>query len=181
MALIIEDGTGKPDAQSYVDATDARAYALARGIELPPAPGSGVPDPVETQLILAMDFIESMEYEAKGRRSTTTQAKSWPRTGVRLGCGCDLYPSDQIPPNLIAAQCQLVVYQVQGYDLQPVFDPSKRLVKRKKVDVLETEYVSPAEMGAGFSVTVGPTFPVVDALLKPLYRVGGVTAPAFKA
>lgn len=179
MALIIEDGTGKPDAQSYVDATDARAYALARGVELPPVPSSG-PDPVETQLILAMDFIESMEFEAKGHRSTTTQAKSWPRTGVRLGCGCDVFPSDKIPANLIAAQNQLVVYQAQGYDLQPVFDPSKRLVKRKKVDVLETEYVSPSEMGAGYNVTLGPTFPVVDALLKPLYRVGGSTAPAFR-
>lgn len=181
MALIIEDGTGRPDAQSWADAAEAREYAAIRGVALPPPPTSGQ-DQVETYLVLAKDFIDAMEPKAKGRRSTAAQALSWPRSGVRIACGSDLLPSDVIPANLVAAQLQLVVYQAQGFVLNPVFDPSKRLVKRKKVDVLETEYFGPSEMGANFDITAAPSFPIVDALLKPLYRVGyGTTAPAYRA
>lgn len=181
MALEIEDGTGKVDGQSYVDAAEARQFALARGVTLPAAGGT---DPVEAMLMQAMDFVESMESRMKGKRAnankpTFLQALSWPRTGVRIGCEYDEYPSDQIPANLTAAVCHLVLAVHQGYSLLPTIDPNQRLVKRKKVDVLETEYFSPKESGASYGSS--PIFPVVDALLRPLLRAGGgYSAPAYR-
>lgn len=181
MALIIEDGTGKADSQSYVDAAEARAFAAARGVTLPPVAN---PDPVEAMLMQAMDYIEAMESRFKGKRTnanvpTYYQALSFPRTGVRVGCSWEELPSDKIPANLAAAQMQLVIAVSKGAVLQPVLDPNARLVKRKKVDVLETEYFSPKDTGIEFGTS--PMFPAVDALLRPLMRPGGATAPAFKA
>lgn len=185
MALEIEDGTGKENGQSYVDAAEARAFALARGVTLPAAPGGADPDPVEAMLIKAMDYIESLEPRMKGKRTnanapTYDQALSWPRSGVRIGCEYEEFADDKIPANLTAAQCQAVIALQKGYDLQPILDPNARMVKRKKVDVLETEYFSPKDVGAGYGAT--PTFPALDALLRPLMRAGGATtAPAYRA
>lgn len=184
MALVIEDGTGKQDSQSYVDAAEARAFALARGVELPAAPGGTDPDPVESMLVRAMDYIESLEPRMKGKRTnanapTYYQALSFPRAGVRIGCEYEEFPSDKIPANLVAAQCHAVIAIQQGYDLQPVLDPNKQLVKRTKVDVIEKEFFSPKDIGAGYGAT--PTFPALEATLRPLLRAGGATtAPAYR-
>lgn len=176
MALEIEDGTGKANGQSYVDAAEAREFALARGVTLP---ATGSPDPVDAMLVKAMDYIESLESRMKGKRTSATQALSWPRSGVRIGCEHDEFPSDQIPANLAAAQCQLVLAIQAGFVLQPILDPNKQLVKRTKIDVIEKEFFSPKEVGAGYGATA--TFPAADALLRPLLRSGGATtAPAYR-
>lgn len=185
MALVIEDGTGKEDSQSYVDAVEIRAFAAARGVTLPAAPGGTDPDPVEAMAIQAMDYIESLEPQMKGKRTnanapTYYQALSFPRTGVRIGCEYETFPDDKIPSNLVAAQCQAVIAISKGFDLQPILDPNARLVKRTKVDVIEKEFFSPQEVGAGYGAT--PTFPALEALLRPLLRAGGATtAPAYRA
>ena len=54
MALEIEDGTGKPNSNSYVTVAQARSYALARGVELPAAEAA-----VESLLVQAMDYLEA--------------------------------------------------------------------------------------------------------------------------
>lgn len=184
MALIIEDGTGKADSQSYVDAAEVRAFAAARGVILPAAPGGSDPDPVEAMLMQAMDYIEALESRMKGKRTnanvpTYYQALSFPRAGVRVGCSWDELPSDAIPANLAAAQSQLVVAVSKGAILQPILDPNARLVKRTKVDVIEKEFFSPKDTGIEFGTS--PMFPAVDALLRPLMRPGGATAPAYRA
>ncbi len=35
MALIVEDGTGKPDAESYASAEDLAMYAVKFGVNIP--------------------------------------------------------------------------------------------------------------------------------------------------
>lgn len=182
MALEIEDGTGKVDSQSYVGAAEARDFAAARGVTLPPVAS---PDPVEAMLMKAMDYIESLEPRMKGKRTnanapTYYQALSFPRAGVRIGCEYEQFPDDKIPANLVAAQCHAVIALHQGFDLQPILDPNKQLVKRTKVDVIEKEFFSPKDVGAGYGTT--PTFPALEAALRPLLRAGGATtAPAYRA
>ena len=46
------------------------------------------------------------------------------------------------------------------------------------MDVLETEYFSPKEVGSDFGQS--PMFPAVDALLAPLLRPGGYSAMAYR-
>ena len=77
MTLIIEDGTGKPDAESYATADDLALYALKFGVVIP----SDVPaqEALLRRAALAMDGMTW-----KGRKTRSEQALSWPRREVHL-------------------------------------------------------------------------------------------------
>jgi hypothetical protein len=161
MALIIEDGTGKEDAQSYITAGQARVYAQARGVTL-----SGTDSVVEAQLVNAMDYLQS-KGPYKGKKTyPAVQALLWPRTCAEIDG--EEYPDDSIPSGLKSAQAQLVIEQANGNDLMP--SSNGQIVKREKVDVIETEYMTGTETGS----SGGPemSFPKVDALLAPLIDGG---------
>lgn len=165
MALIIEDGTGKADATSYVTADEARAYAAARGVTLDADDAV-----VEPLLVQAMDYLESMSY--KGHRTfPAVQALSWPRTCVVIdGAKLPVSGTGSIPRQLKAAQMQLSIEASTGIDLMPTTDG--RVVKREKVDVIETEYMTNTDLGVGG--LPGPSFAKVDALLAGLLATGGM-------
>lgn len=162
MALVIEDGTGLTDATSYVTAEELRAYAAARGLTL-----SDDDALVEPLAIQAMDYLEAMRGRYQGRKTFPgVQALQWPRTGVVLDCDY-LLPDNIIPRELKAAQMQLAVEAFSGLSLLPSSDG--RVVKREKVDVIETEYMTGKDLdGVG-----RPSFPAVDALLEPLFNACG--------
>lgn len=171
MALEIEDGTGKAAANSYVTVAESRAYALARGVTFP------VDDTeVETLLIQSMDYLEAQRSKYQGHKTwpvgTTShpdaQALQWPRTGVVIDCNYDL-PDNVIPVELKNAQMQLSMEVFSGMELMPSSDG--RVVKREKVDVIETEYMTGQDLGAAGSLSV--SFPAVDALLAPLFDACG--------
>lgn len=171
MALEIEDGTGKPNANSYVTLEQARAYALARGVELPTDDAQA-----EALLIQAMDYLEAQRARYQGRKTwpvgtvehPAAQALQWPRTGVIIDCDYAL-PNNVIPTELKNAQMQLSMEVFSGMVLMPSSDG--RVVKREKVDVIETEYMTGQDLGA--SGSLGPSFPAVDALLEPLFNACG--------
>lgn len=164
MALIVEDGTGKTDSNTYADKTQARAYATARGVTLPADDSA-----VEAMLLKAADYLEGLRARYQGQRTTPgTQALQWPRSGVVIDDDYEL-PDNVIPVELKNAQCQLVLEQQSGLTLQPASDG--RIVKSTKVDVIEKEYFSAADMGQSGSPL--PTFPAVDALVAPLLKSGG--------
>lgn len=164
MALIIEDGTGKPDASSYVTASQARAYALSRGTEL-----SDDDAQVEQLLVRAMDYLEAQRTKYQGVKTYPgLQALQWPRSGVILDCSYPL-PDNIIPVELKNAQMQLALESFNGLVLLPSSDG--RVVKREKVDVIETEYMTGQDLGSG--AVMGPSFPAVDALLDPLFSACG--------
>lgn len=164
MALIIEDGTGKDDSQTYVDADAARQYAEARGIDL-----SNDDTVVEQQLVSAMDYLEAQRARYQGTKTKPgVQALQWPRTGVILDCSYAL-PDNVIPTELKQAQCQLVLEVFAGNTLMPSSDG--RVVKREKVDVIEREFMTGKDLGTGGLPS--PNFPAVDALLAPLFEACG--------
>lgn len=161
MALELEDGTGKANAQSYVDVAAARTYAAARGVTL-----STDDSAVEVYLINAMDYLEAQRARYQGAKLLATQALQFPRTDVYLDNNIDPEDPAVIPAVLKAAQCQLVIEQANGADLMPTSDGL--VVKSKKVDVLETVYAVGDNAGAA-----APSFPKVDALLAPLLIAAG--------
>lgn len=164
MALILEDGTGITDATSYVSVTAARDYAAARGVEL-----SDDDAEVEALLIKAMDYLEAQRALYQGRKTYPgVQALQWPRTGVVLDCHYEL-PDNVIPQELKNAQSQLCIELFNGIELLPSSDG--RYVKREKVDVIETEFMTPGDLGAG--VSQSPSSTAVDALLQPLFNACG--------
>lgn len=159
MPLVIEDGSGIADANTYVDAEQAREFASDRGITLPAAV-EGV-DPVEPWLILAADYLESLAYIYMP--ATTTQGLSWPR---KIDASAiDTIMSDK----LLKAQCQLVIEQSNGVVLLPTTKGGAdgQFIVREKVDVIETQY---SEKLGTLST---PTMYAVNSLLRGLVVAGG--------
>lgn len=126
MAIIVEDGSIVENANSYVTTAELTAYATARGITL-------VADE-EQLLIQAMDYIESLSY--KGVKITQLQNLQWPRANVYFD-GYYFY-TDQIPQELKNGQMATAIAIDQGYN---PLDTQTQNIKRKRVDVLEIEYM----------------------------------------
>lgn len=125
MALIIEDGTIVPNANSYVTTTELQSYIDARGITLT---GS-----LEPLILQAMDYVETLCFS--GIKRTRDQSLQFPRLCVKIdGYSLD---SDTIPQELKngVVQCAIAIDEGTGpqEDLQ-------RKTTFEKVGDLEVHY-----------------------------------------
>ena len=127
MALIVEDGTGKLDSNTYVDAVDFNTWLSDRGLTL----GGSLTD--ENLLLQATDYLETLSYI--GIKNTQEQALLWPRSGAYIDGY--LFPFDSIPKQLIDAQMQVAYSIDQGVNPLATIGQA---VKKEKVDVIEVEY-----------------------------------------
>jgi hypothetical protein len=148
MPLIIEDGTGKVDGQSYMSVDDFEAMATLRGAALTTEFGSS-----EQVLLTAMTYIESQTFI--GFKNTRAQALQWPRSGVVID-GYD-YEPEEIPGELISALYETAIAVDAG--LNPLATTG-RATKREKVGDLEVEYMDNARAAS--------TFPAINAALKKI-------------
>lgn len=153
MALIVEDGSGVPGANSYVTVEEIRDYCSQRGLALP-AEVEGV----ETLAVTAFDYVEMFEPQFKGYKTEPNQRTAFPRSGVVIGKY--QLPSNEIPWQLKDAQCQATAEALDA-DLLPNLSAA---VKKEKVDVIEVEYQDSAPTPA---LTIG-AFPKVDLRLRDL-------------
>ena len=172
--LIIEDGTGVANANSYATAAEARAYAVLRGVTLPAAADV---DPVETMLVLATDYLESLAWIMYP--ATKTQGLAWPRVDsvwIDLFATPTVDPSQYLmPAKVVAAQCQLVIEQNNGVVLMPTTKGGydSQFITREKTDVIETNY------SEKLGTLNTPTMRIVNSLLRGYLVVGagaGITA-----
>ena len=157
MALIVEDGSIVPGANSYVSVVEIRAYCEGRGISLPTEDSE-----VEVMAVQAFDYIESFRSRYKGKPTTSNQRTSWPRKCVVVECYS--VPDNEIPWQLKEAQCQ-ATGEALDTDLMP---NSSAAVKREKVDVLEVEYQDSVDSGVPVS------FPKIDSKLEILMGSSGL-------
>lgn len=142
---------------TYVEAAELTAYATARGITI-----TGSPDVI---LLLAMDYLATIENQWHGERTSPTQPLAWPRTGVYV-YGTAL-ADDAIPQSLKDAQCRLALDVDAGTALLPTVEAgAKGSVIREKVDVVEVSY------HPGYNNSQ-PIFTAANGLLKPLMKSGG--------
>ena len=99
-SLIVEDGTAKPDAESYISAADASTYHAARGNTDWAALTTLAK---ERALRRATDYmLQVYSLQWAGVRHTTTQALDWPRDGVPvlamgLAFGSIYYSNNVVP------------------------------------------------------------------------------------
>lgn len=91
MSLVIEDGTGKGNADSYVSVADCAAYAAAHGLAF-----AGAEPEQEARLRRATQYLDA-QYDYKGEPQTDAQALAWPRT-VAPGI---------VPREIVSACCEL--------------------------------------------------------------------------
>lgn len=167
MPIIVEDGSNVADANSFVSLADYKTYASARGYSVP------ADDAVtNAKIILSSDYLLTLENEYKGQRTNADQALSWPRECAVISTrrdpatGCiPVFPDNEIPSQLIQAQCEAVNFLCGGGNFMPTQEGA--FVVSEKVDVIETKY------SERINTTGAPSVPAVDAFLAPLLNDGG--------
>ena len=121
--LIIEDGTGKPDAESYASAEDLALYAVKFGAVIP----AGAPAQ-EALLRRAALVMDGMTW--KGRKSNSEQALSWPRREVLLDR--EIKPDNYLPARIQYGQMALAA-EIHQDDIDPI-DKRKGAVTLERVE-----------------------------------------------
>ena len=160
--LIIEDGTGVTNANSFATEAQLSAYAANRGTSIPV--GTDLEkDAAAILLIKAMDYIRTLSF--KGTPTEFAQALPFPRDDMFVNPAdwCEEYPDDAIPPAVVEAQCAIALQIKLGINVTPTIVGGS-FVKREKVGPLETEY---SEAVNSFQF---PVMPIVNGLLEPFIR-----------
>lgn len=135
MALVVEDGTGLTNSESYISVSEADLYHSNRGN----AHWTGSVSHKENHLRKATEYLDRT-YLFKGALVKFNQALRWPRYSVTDEEGRNL--SNQIPKVIKDAIAELALISLTT-TLDPVLT-SSNFVKRKKVDSLEIEYSNSA-------------------------------------
>ncbi|MDI2589864.1 hypothetical protein NYP20_16130 [Pseudomonas sp. N3-W] len=110
MTLIIEDGTGKPDAESYASAEDLAMYAVKFGVVIPV-------DVVAQEALLRRAALAMDGMTWKGRKTDSDQALAWPRRGVHLDQ--QIKPDNYLPARIQYGQMALAA-EIHQDDIDPV-------------------------------------------------------------
>lgn len=107
MSLVVEDGTGKADAESYATIDTVSDYAVKFGKTFATSPAA----PAEAACRVATRWLDAT-YRARfpGCVTNTDQALEWPREGVCYR-GAEL-PSDAIPQQIIDAFCEAAIREL---------------------------------------------------------------------
>ena len=104
MALIVEDGTGKTNADSFVETADVDAYVLKFGLAF-----AGTTTEKEVACRQATRYLESVySLRILGSRVSIDQSLSWPRVGVIDRDGF-AFGSDLVPQEWKDATCEMAV------------------------------------------------------------------------
>lgn len=133
MSLIVEDGTGLPDADSYVSVEDAQSYADQRGLSFDASPE----DVLEAALRRATVWIDG-NYRTRfsgARKNGRNQALQWPRIGATDAEGDDI-ASDEVPVEIVSATVEAAVRELAAPNsLSPDYVSNDRVVREKVGDL----------------------------------------------
>lgn len=156
MAFVVEDGTGKIDANSYGAIAGADAYFAERGVTA----WTGNDTVKQQALVKATDYIDtrfSTRFKGYVLYPDTPQALAFPRTAF-----------DGLPAPLLKATYEYALRSLSGaLAPDPTTDASGNTVKRfkKKVGPLEKEYEFATDTS---STNAFKPYPMADALIAKL-------------
>lgn len=128
--LIVEEGTGTPDAESYASADDLATYAVKFGAVLPADSAAQ-----EALLRRAALVMEGMTW--KGAKKTSRQALAWPRTGFSH-CR-DLNAGEHLPARIRNGQMALAI-EIHADDIDPIEQRKGAVVRERVEGAVDTEY-----------------------------------------
>jgi hypothetical protein len=151
--IIVEDGSNIANSNSYDSIANIDSYCFLRGYT------SWEPlseEDKEAAIHRAMNYLEAKSW--MGMASSETQSLAWPRTGVYYRGY--LLGSDVIPKALKSALAEASYREsVNPSILLPDLERGGA-IKRKKIDVLETEWFNGASNETQFTA--------IDSLLAGL-------------
>jgi hypothetical protein len=128
--LIIEDGAGVPDAESYASAAELVVYGGKFGVTLPVEEAAQ-----EALLRRAALVMEGMSW--KGRKTSGDQALAWPRCGVKLDRAIQ---ADKCLPVRIKYGQMALAAEIHADDMDPIEQRKGAVTKEKVEGAVEREY-----------------------------------------
>ena len=161
MALIVEDGSGVVNANSYVSRADYIAYAATLGVTIADDAAADV------ELIKAAEYIDAHKSNMKGYQVNKSQDMAFPRYNVFID-GWH-WSSNELPRNLILCQMRFAMDVHDGIDLfnRPA-NPNLVAKSEEVVGAVKVEYaLDGANQKLGRS-SKG------DALLNSLLNLSGL-------
>ena len=166
MALTVEDGTCIATANAFVARVDLIAFAADY------YPTTTVVDDTTTDgaIMRASLWLSSYpDWDGTMACGRGLQGLAWPRSGA-VDCNGDSVPDDEVPFEVKQATYLAALAEISTPGLlSPIITPGQQ-TKRVKVDVIEEEYMTPADQGAKGSKnpveTLRPVLTAVNDLLK---------------
>jgi hypothetical protein len=162
VALVVENGTGLADANTYASVETLKAYAKARGESVPSSSYE-----CEQLLLKAMDYMTGLDYV--GDRQNRLQPLDWPRVNVVV----DNFPygTNELPRYLEQAQCALAIEAGKGLELLPsrAHDAPGRVVE-DTVGPITTIYENQGR------VNQVPAIAKAEVLLRRILKRSGLMA-----
>lgn len=159
MALIVEDGTGKQDAESYLSVAEFRAYCTGRNIDVSAVADSAI----EGWAREAASYIDS-EWLFKGTIAFPVQAMEFPRSGLQWS-GRDVIG---IPKRLKDAQAGLILILRTGVSLRTV---------QARGGAIISESVGPISVTYADGAPAGNVYDDAAKLLAPYTKTAGSVRP----
>lgn len=164
--LIVEDGSGLANAESYVSVSDCASYASARALSFSDMDD----DAAEAALRRATTWLDG-RYRGSfpGRRKNgRMQGLEWPRSDAwDNACPPEPIADDEIPVEIVNACCEAAVREmVAPGSLSPDVTPGK-IKKSAKVGDITVEYA----VGAGTTYEQRPISTVIDDILSSLLSI----------
>lgn len=166
MALIVENGTGLADADSYISLPDARAYALKYGYTLPV-------DDIEAEVALrkAASYVGLFESSFSGKRLNDAQSLSWSRDRAYKCYGNEqiLIPSSSVPIEIKNAQVIAADTFGKAVDVRANDDGSS-IASEEVVGAVKVSYFDNGKTGTSIEITAA-----IDAMSSLLCNNNGLT------
>jgi hypothetical protein len=133
--LILEDGTGLSNSNSYVDLAYADAY-FSNHPFYADAWANITDEDIRTALLISASGFLDAHFDFTGYRATTTQAMDWPRVYAQDKDGF-VIPNYTIPGNLKKATCEQAFVLSKGDPGAPL--PGVGLTELK-IDVIDLKF-----------------------------------------
>lgn len=158
MALIVEDGSGMDDADSYISLADADAYHTAHGS---PAAWTAATDATkESALRMATVWLDA-HFRWIGVIFDGDQALGWPRSGA-VDRERRVLSSDIVPTRVAEACAHLALYH-----LSAALDAAL-----ERGDMVQSVTVGPVSIVYADGAPPGTSMPYIRAMLSGISRGG---------
>ena len=158
MALIVEDGTGKLDAESYADVAFADDYHAKFGNAAWAAKTTGEKEIALRQATAHM--VTTLRGSWKGLRTVYNQALDHPRRDMWRD-DYDLVDYRTVAPEVKVACCELALVAIAGTPLMPTAQTRTR--KSVKVGPIAIVYDGDGPTGTGFIAALSRLAPLLEA------------------
>lgn len=149
VTLIVEDGTGLPDANTYIGLSEAKKYAQDRGVDL------GTDEVISQNLVLSADYM-CTRGPFKGSVVSLEQSLDFPRKGLRVH-GQEF---TGVPQKVKNAQAQLLLDIKESGAL--LTSNRRYALKKRQLEGLVQEWA----VGAYAQYMPGAVHKLFDALMS---------------